>query len=128
MLIALLTIITTALICAGLTRRYAIVEIQYKYSNEGLSGKVRDCATGLAIGRLSGMSGLALYLVDRKDCIDTGLGIENLISSMPRYIGGLWFFRCRKHPYRMIVKRHRYNQLLQYASGYKKLPASRIYC
>ena len=128
MLIALITAVVTSLFYYSLARRYAIVEVSWTYSPASLTGKVRDVATGLVIGQLSGGGEPALYLSGQNWCIESGTSVRDCFLMLPRYVGGRWFFRTSKHECRMIANRTQYNNLLQYASGRKKSARTGVAC
>lgn len=127
MLGILLSIALTAAACAALNRRYAIVTMKYKQATHAKDGWLRDTKNGLQLTTIH-YDGCEYEIR-----LSTGeYLLANVSSQAPYHLSGLLHAvslpaRQSVHS-RYLMRRSRYNTLMQYASGYKKLPSYAVAC
>lgn len=124
--IIILACIATALVCIGLARRYTFMTMEYQFSKSSGYGFLRDARSGLKIARIHADScDASLDLASGGGCIDELP--EYTVYRIPRLLHGIMIPSKKDRPC-LMLKRSRYNNLLQYASGYKKLPEREHAC
>ena len=127
MLGILLSIALTAAACATLNRHYAIVTLKYKQATRVKDGWLRDTKNGLELATIH-YDGCEYEIR-----LSTGsYQLASISSHVPYQLSGLLHAvslptRQSVHS-RYLMRRSRYNTLMQYASGRKKLARTGVAC
>lgn len=127
-----LTSIFTILLCVAITKHYTIMTMSYTfhqhkgYKHTFGEGYLRDARSGLKIADITADScDSMLRFASGETCVDQCPSWT--VLRVPRLLHGIPLPSRKDHP-RLLLKRRTYKNLLQYASGYKKMPESHACC